>query len=422
MAALKRKPLIARPNPNSSDAHHVSPLMDPNHSRSHSAGNLFDKMSRLSIDAKENQEDSKANTQNKENTEPNIAKTEKLFPDRRTYLKDRALKPTSLQLCMLKTEPDSGFGSTVWDPLEPQVSRSGNVWDYSDSETAPASSWSTLPNRALLYRHLPADIGRCACIIVKERAAEGLGFGYLFSLYTYEGQGRQNRKLAVAYRKGRHGGRSEFVVAQNLKGLLCNSDDSFIGSIKANLLGSRYYIWDQESSSKSNGFKQPDHLQGIVAFTPTISTWTGSYRSMKVWIPKHQQQQQHSSQMKKSTNQMIQKDWEGKIEKVHQLLSKVPYYNNVCFQEKLDNTFHSCLQVSKQYELDFRERSRAGFRIQTSVKNFQLTMEGDGRQTILQLGRVGKSKYVMDYRYPLTGYQAFCICLASIDPKWCCTV
>lgn len=33
------------------------------------------------------------------------------------------------------------------------------------------------------------------------------------------------------------------------------------------------------------------------------------------------------------------------------------------------------LQMSKQYELDFRDRGRAGLGIQSSVKNFQLTLE-----------------------------------------------
>lgn len=33
------------------------------------------------------------------------------------------------------------------------------------------------------------------------------------------------------------------------------------------------------------------------------------------------------------------------------------------------------IQISKQYELDFRDRGRAGLRIQSSVKNFQLTLE-----------------------------------------------
>lgn len=32
-------------------------------------------------------------------------------------------------------------------------------------------------------------------------------------------------------------------------------------------------------------------------------------------------------------------------------------------------------QITKQYELDFRNRGKSGLKIQSSVKNFQLTLE-----------------------------------------------
>lgn len=59
-----------------------------------------------------------------------------------------------------------------------------------------------------------------------------------------EGKGRQDRKLAVARHKRRNG-KSELTIAQNMKGILSHSDDSFIGMVNANLMGSKYHIWDQ---------------------------------------------------------------------------------------------------------------------------------------------------------------------------------
>ncbi|MED6184176.1 hypothetical protein PIB30_044987 [Stylosanthes scabra] len=313
-------------------------------------------------------------------------KIKKHLPSKST---DTILKPTSLQLCMQMNEPERAFTCfNIWD------------WDcdcdYSDSDAAPASSWSTLPNRTLICRPLPIDIGTCTCLILKEPSPQGLGT--LYSLYTYEGQGRQNRKLAVAHHKRRNG-KSQFTVAQNVKGLLCNSDDTFLGTITANLLGSKYHIWDQ-------GYPPNSQLPlAVVTYIPTVATCTGSHRSMRAYIPKHQ-----SMSLKNITQLQHIKglplDWEEKLDRVHQLFSKVPLYN----------------KMSKQFELDFRDKGRTELTIQRSVKNFQLTSEENGKQTILQLGRLGKSKFVMDYRYPLTGYQAFCICLASIDAKLCCTV
>lgn len=48
----------------------------------------------------------------------------------------------------------------------------------------------------------------------------------------------------MAHHKRRNG-RSQFIIAQNVKGLLSNSDDSFLGTVTANLMGSKYQIWDQ---------------------------------------------------------------------------------------------------------------------------------------------------------------------------------
>lgn len=311
----------------------------------------------------------------------------------------RILKPSSLQFCMQINDPIPSSDSS-------HFSSSLKIWDHSDSEAAaPASSWSTLPNKSLICRPLPIDIGRCTCVIVKEPTPQGLSGPNFFSLYTYEGQGRQNRKLAVAHHK-RRSGRSHFTVAQNLKGLLSNSDDdndTFLGTVTANLTGSKYHIWDQGyHRHKPRSSKPP---LAVVEYVPTIATCTGTHRSIKAYIPNHQ------SMSFKNTNQVqhikgLPMNWEGKMDKVHQLFSKDPLYN----------------KSTKQFELDYRDKGRPGLGIQRSVKNFQLTLEENGKQTILQLGRVGKSNFVMDYRYPLTGYQAFCICLASIDAKLCCIV
>ncbi|RVW49215.1 Tubby-like protein 8 [Vitis vinifera] len=325
------------------------------------------------------------------------------------------LKSSSLQLCMQLNEPDSTLGSKMWCPISSEPFTSSHVWDYSDSEAAPASSWSTLPNRSLLCRPLPLDIGRCTCVIVKEALPQGLDGGALYSLYTNlervvrcreivsmasymarkEGQGRQDRKLAIAHHKRRNG-KSEFIVAQSVKGILCNSDDSFIGIVTANLLGSKYHIWDQGTCLNSVAKRSKPLLAVIHAYNSHLDRKLQKHTGMDTKAPVYAAEELNSGDLNPDAKYLrlspikniynILMDCpttgRGKKDKVHQLFSRVPHYNS----------------VSKQYELDFRERGRAGLRIQSSVKNFQLTLEEKGKQTILQLGRVGKSKYVMDYR------------------------
>ncbi|KAI0519703.1 hypothetical protein KFK09_007161 [Dendrobium nobile] len=70
-----------------------------------------------------------------------------------------------------------------------------------------------------------------------------------------------------------------------------------------------------------------------------------------------------------------------------------------------------------------------------SVKNFQLIAsnqpaagaptpaqptQSDHDKIILQFGKVAKDMFTMDYRYPLSAFQAFAICLSSFDTKLAC--
>lgn len=71
-----------------------------------------------------------------------------------------------------------------------------------------------------------------------------------------------------------------------------------------------------------------------------------------------------------------------------------------------------------------------------SVKNFQLVAApspppagaptpsqpgpADPEKVILQFGKVARDMFTMDYRYPLSAFQAFAICLSSFDTKLAC--
>ncbi|KAL5541789.1 hypothetical protein UlMin_009499 [Ulmus minor] len=62
-----------------------------------------------------------------------------------------------------------------------------------------------------------------------------------------------------------------------------------------------------------------------------------------------------------------------------------------------------------------------------SVKNFQLVASPENgpagpehEKIILQFGKVGKDLFTMDYRYPISAFQAFAMCLSSFDTKIAC--
>mmetsp|Transcript_32085 Transcript_32085/g.101894 ORF Transcript_32085/g.101894 Transcript_32085/m.101894 type:complete len:198 (-) Transcript_32085:248-841(-) len=67
------------------------------------------------------------------------------------------------------------------------------------------------------------------------------------------------------------------------------------------------------------------------------------------------------------------------------------------------------------YVLNFNKRVT-----EASVKNFQLISTTDPETVYLQFGRVGKEVFNLDFRYPVSPFQAFAMCLSSFDYKLGC--
>lgn len=57
---------------------------------------------------------------------------------------------------------------------------------------------------------------------------------------------------------------------------------------------------------------------------------------------------------------------------------------------------------------------------QVAVDPPQTQLQSSHDKVILQFGKVGKDIFTMDYRYPLSAFQAFAICLSSFDTKLAC--
>jgi tubby and related proteins len=55
--------------------------------------------------------------------------------------------------------------------------------------------------------------------------------------------------------------------------------------------------------------------------------------------------------------------------------------------------------------------------IVASVKNFQLISPMRDQEVVLQFGKIKKDVFTMDYRQPLSAFQAFVICLISFGTK-----
>jgi tubby-related protein 1 len=141
------------PRQSSYNSLYVNPLNDLKHSRSCSeggGGGIFTDNKENAVPNRKQNEKAVFVGGDKENAVPanGSASAPRRFANVKSFSTNgRVLKPSSLQFCMQMNEPDKSFGSRIWDPAESETSSSLKIWDYSDSEAAPASSWSTLPNR-----------------------------------------------------------------------------------------------------------------------------------------------------------------------------------------------------------------------------------------------------------------------------------
>lgn len=142
------------PRQSSYNSLYLNPLTDLRHNRSCSDGGGFRQgKENLIPNTKDKQRDENAVFCDKENAIPIngfCANSKQQFGDLKSFSTGKALKPSSLHLCMQMNEPDKVFASRLWDATDSEHSSSLKIWDFSDSEAAPASSWSTLPNRWIL--------------------------------------------------------------------------------------------------------------------------------------------------------------------------------------------------------------------------------------------------------------------------------
>ncbi|KAI3722801.1 hypothetical protein L2E82_33898 [Cichorium intybus] len=71
--------------------------------------------------------------------------------------------------------------------------------------------------------------------------------------------------------------------------------------------------------------------------------------------------------------------------------------------------------------LNFKGRvtraSVKNFQLIPSVEDFHKVSNEEKDQVILQFGKIEQDIFTMDYRYPLSAFQAFAICLSSFDTK-----
>lgn len=260
-------------------------------------------------------------------------------------------------------------------------------------------------------RHIPHQ-----CLIKRNKKTSTF-YLYLALTPSFTDKG----KFLLAARRYRHGAHTGFIVSLDADDLSQGSN-AYVGKLSSDFLGTNFTIYDSQpphsgaklSSSRSSRRFASKQISpqvpagnfevGQVSYKFNLLKSRGPRRmvcSFKCPLP-------GEASNSKSLDNINTKKPEYSMSEYTVLRNKAPRW-------------HEHLQC---WCLNFHGRVTVA-----SVKNFQLVAiadqsqpggKGDEETVLLQFGKVGDDTFTMDYRQPLSAFQAFAICLTSFGTKLAC--
>ncbi|KAL6610496.1 hypothetical protein ACP70R_040465 [Stipagrostis hirtigluma subsp. patula] len=223
-----------------------------------------------------------------------------------------------------------------------------------------------------------------------------------------------NGKFLLAARRFRHGAHTEYIISYDYDDLYPGSN-SYVGKLRSDFLGTKFIIYDSQPpydgakpsrSRSSRRFASKQISPQVSGGNFEVGQVTYKFNFLKSRGPRRMQcsiqcpvgQGSASDQSKEKTTALSSLDLKNKAPRWHEHLQ--------CWCLN----FHGRVTVA-------------------SVKNFQLVATagsggpwgvGDEETVILQFGKIEDDAFTMDYRQPLSAFQAFAICLTSFGTKLAC--
>ncbi|XVE48717.1 hypothetical protein DITRI_Ditri01bG0024600 [Diplodiscus trichospermus] len=275
----------------------------------------------------------------------------------------------------------------------------------------------------------------------------------------------ENGKFLLSAKRTRRTTSTEYIISMNADNI-SRSSSTYIGKLRSNFLGTKFIIYDTQPAYTSAHVPPPGRTsRRFYSKKVSPKVPTGSYNIAEVSyelnvlgtrgprrmhcimhsipasaldaggsVPGHPELLRHP--LEDSFRSIsFSKSLDHSVEFSSSRFSEIGVSNDDDEDGKMKPLvlknkpprWHEQLQC---WCLNFRGRVTVA-----SVKNFQLiaaTQPAAGAPTpsqpaqpdidkiILQFGKVGKDMFTMDYRYPLSAFQAFAICLSSFDTKLAC--
>lgn len=226
-------------------------------------------------------------------------------------------------------------------------------------------------------------------------------------------------KFLLAARRFRNGAHTEYTISLDADDLSQGSN-AYVGKLCSDFLGTKFTVYDSQPpfngakpsyNRMSRRFGSKQICPQAAGGTFEIGQITYKFNLLKSRGPRRML---CSLQCPSTTESVNEPQISGEMEN-HALPSKCMILKNKAPR------WHEHLQC---WCLNFHGRVTVA-----SVKNFQLVAtvdpsqpgaKGDEETVLLQFGKVGDDIFTMDYRQPLSAFQAFAVCLTSFGTKIAC--
>lgn len=280
---------------------------------------------------------------------------------------------------------------SVMSKEEQEIANFGS--NYTQSPADLQSEQINTTKRWLMRPCSKDDKNSMKCFVERERHTFGMQTIYRCYLENLDGQ---TGRFMMSAKKKASKQTSYYLITLDENPSDDRGSETVLGKVRGNAIGSLYLICDSGLAPEKTVV--PSMLRkelGVVGFEFD----SGGPSRMESWIPSVTPSGLATVwQPDSEANGMEAKITEKNLDKIFRLKNKIPKWDDAHGGHVLN--FHGRVTES-------------------SVKNFQLCCVDidDQEEVVLQFGRVGKNKFTMDLRFPLSPLQAFGICVACLDGK-----
>lgn len=278
------------------------------------------------------------------------------------------------------------------------------------------------------------------CFIVRNRTTQ--------TYYLYIGLTdalTDDGKFLLAARKCRRTTCTEYLISLDMNDI-SKRTDSYVGKLRSNFLGTKFTIYDAHPPYAGDVISkgQSARVIGSNHLSPRIpaGNYPVSHISYELNVLGSRGPRRMHCAMDSIPVSAIEQGGTAPTQtefplSYHESFTSIPFFKSKSV--RANNSTASLLTqngsklVLKNKSPRWHEHLQCwclnfhGRVTVASVKNFQLVASDESNPTnqehddvILQFGKVGKDMFTMDYRYPISAFQAFAICLSSFDTKIAC--